>query len=121
MQLEITGEAARQLKRLMAEKQREGEVLRIFVREGGCRGYSYGMAFDRTPREDDVIVDRAGIRVVVDPASAAFLDGATVDYVDSLMGAGFTIQNPNAVSTCGCGQSFRTREHRGRPRSCGGA
>lgn len=114
----LTSQAAEKLKGLLQEKQREDLALRIFVKPGGCRGYSYGMAFDSRVQEDDRTAEVDGVRILIDPFSAAFLEGAEVDYVDSLMGGGFTIRNPNAVSTCGCGQSFRTARQRGEPRSC---
>lgn len=114
----LTAEASAQLKKLLQEKQRPDLMLRIFVQPGGCRGFSYGMAFDQQLREDDTLIEQDGVRIVIDPFSAEFLKGAEVGYVESLMGGGFTIKNPNAVSTCGCGQSFRTAKDRGQPRSC---
>lgn len=114
----LTAEATTQLRRLLAEKNRPGLFLRLFVQPGGCRGFSYGMAFDDDMRDDDVVVEHEGVRIAVDPFSARLLEGARVDYTDALMGGGFTITNPNAVSTCGCGRSFRTRGARGNPQSC---
>jgi iron-sulfur cluster assembly protein len=102
----------------------EGEVkpaLRVYVQSGGCSGYSYGMGLDENPpREDDqVITVKGGMNVYVDAFSAQYLEGAEIDYVDELMGGGFTIQNPNAVRTCGCGHSFQTADGEGEPRACG--
>ncbi|MBS1847900.1 MAG: iron-sulfur cluster insertion protein ErpA [Actinobacteria bacterium] len=87
----------------------EGEVdlaLRVAVKPGGCSGYSYEMYFDADVASDDVTATFGDVRVVVDPGSLAMLEGATLDYSDGLDGAGFAIDNPNATSTCGCGNSF---------------
>lgn len=77
------------------------------------------MALERNPRPDDNIAERDGVKVVVDTNSMQYLDGSTIDFVDSLMGGGFAINNPNAVSSCGCGQSFKTGDQAGAPKSCG--
>lgn len=98
-------------------RDHEGLALRIYVSKGGCSGYSYGMALDEV-RENDHRFDQAGVSVVIDPDSMPLLEGITVDYVHSLMGGGFAIENPNAVASCGCGHSFRTRDSRGDPNSC---
>jgi iron-sulfur cluster assembly accessory protein len=79
--------------------------LRIYVQGGGCSGFSYGMVLDEATDEDQVF-EKAGIKVIVDPMSMRYLDGAEVDYKEDLMGGGFAIKNPNATSTCGCGSSF---------------
>ncbi len=113
----LTQEAMEKVKGLLADKQREDLGLRIFIREGGCRGYSYGMAWD-SPSEDDQVFEQGGVRVLVDPVSTIYLDGAEVDFKDELMGGGFTIHNPNATSTCGCGQSFRSASGGGKACSC---
>ena len=114
----LTPEASAKVKGLLAEKQREDLGLRIFVREGGCRGFSYGMAWD-APEEEDTVFELDGIRVLVDPVSTIYLDGAQVDFKDALMGGGFTITNPNAASTCGCGQSFKSKDGGGAAKACG--
>ena len=102
----VTDSAARHLRSLLAERaEAAGAGLRISVENGGCSGMQYGMTFDQ-PRADDVIAGRDGVNVLVDPGSAAFLQGSVVDYEDSLTGTGFRIQNPNARRTCGCGTSF---------------
>jgi len=94
--------------------------LRVFVQPGGCSGFSYGMGLDENPpRQDDEIVDLAGLKVYVDSFSAQYLEGAEIDFVDQLMGGGFTINNPNAVKTCGCGHSFQTGDGAGEARACG--
>lgn len=81
-------------------------ALRVAVRPGGCSGFSYEMFFDSDITDDDEQVEFGGVKVVVDRESAGFLDGATLDYNDGLMNAGFAINNPNTTRTCGCGQSF---------------
>jgi iron-sulfur cluster assembly accessory protein len=90
---------------LVAEDQPELS-LRVAVRPGGCSGLSYEMFFDSEKASDDIELNYGEVRVVVDPASAQYLDGASLDYKDALQGGGFTINNPNAQRTCGCGQSF---------------
>ena len=78
---------------------------------GGCAGFQYGMAFEKEPRPSDHVVEVAeDVRVVIDPTSAVYLAGSHIDYVDNLMGGGFRIENPNAVASCGCGHSFRTKD-----------
>lgn len=80
--------------------------LRVSVQPGGCSGFKYGLLIEDDAAEDDVIVDRAGYRVFVDPFSAQYLNGVTIDYVSSMQGSGFTFKNPNATGGCGCGSSF---------------
>ena len=101
----ITDKAEVKIRELMKEEQ-DIEGLRIYVRGGGCHGYQYGMAFESKIGEDDTIIEKAGIKVIMDPQSAPLLGGAEVDYVDSLQGSGFSIKNPQAKTTCGCGSSF---------------
>ena len=93
--------------------------LRVYVYSGGCSGYRYGMMLEDQPAAEDVKVESKGINVYVDPQSTQLLKGSEIDYVDTLMGAGFTVNNPNAVSGCGCGSSFRTEESAGAPGACG--
>lgn len=104
----MTPLAAEKVKALLEEKDLTGYGLRVFVSGGGCSGLQYGMAFENDPREDDVISESSDVRIIVDPVSLDYLRGANIDYVDTLMGGGFSIENPNAVSSCGCGHSFRT-------------
>ena len=101
----ITDTAENKIRELMKEEQ-DVEGLRIYVRGGGCHGYQYGMAFESKVGEDDTIIEKDGIKVIMDPQSAPLLSGAEVDYVDSLQGSGFSIKNPQAKTTCGCGSSF---------------
>ena len=104
--VELSPLAAQKLQGIMQEKSLNEHGLRVFIAGGGCSGFQYGMAFENTMEEGDFVFECNGVRMYVDPASAMYLEGATVDYVDSLMGGGFRIENPNAVSTCSCGQSF---------------
>ena len=86
-----------------------GAGLRVGVRGGGCSGFQYSLALDEQ-RDDDQVFEHEGIKVLVDPASLRYVDGSTVDYTESLMGAGFEVQNPNVVASCGCGSSFRVKD-----------
>ncbi len=87
----------------------EGQALRVAVRGGGCSGFQYALALDQ-PKDDDHVIDHAGVSVVVDKVSMQFVFGSEVDYVDGLQGAGFTVNNPNVVAACGCGSSFQVKE-----------
>lgn len=107
----LTQTAADKLLTIMNEKgMRDSHALRVFVSGGGCSGMQYGMSFENAPRAVDTLFEQRGLRVVIDPRSLPYLEGANIDYVDSLMGGGFHIENPNAVSSCGCGHSFRSKE-----------
>ncbi|MGH9188257.1 MAG: iron-sulfur cluster insertion protein ErpA [Acidimicrobiales bacterium] len=102
----LTDTAASKVKDLIEAEGESDLALRVAVRPGGCSGFSYEMFFDSEFETDDLTVEYAGVRVVVDPSSAQLLDGAVLDYKDGLTQAGFSIDNPNAQRTCGCGQSF---------------
>jgi iron-sulfur cluster insertion protein len=104
--LSLTEPAAAKVKELMEAEGNPELALRVAVRPGGCSGYSYEMFFDTDIAGDDITSDIGGVRVVVDPASAPLLTGAQLDFKDGLQGAGFSISNPNAQRSCGCGQSF---------------
>lgn len=104
--LEITPNAAYKIKDLLAEENNPDLKLRIFVQGGGCSGFSYGFTFDEMSNEDDFVIDLDGVNLLVDSMSSMYLQGATVDYIEELMGSQFKITNPNAQSTCGCGSSF---------------
>ena len=106
--INVTPAAAEKLQALLQQRNQVQGGLRVFVSGGGCSGMQYGMAFESEPREQDQIFETEGVKLIVDPNSLQYLMGATVDFVDNLMGGGFAIENPNAVSTCGCGSSFRT-------------
>lgn len=114
----ITEAAAGKLKELIAGQEQQDLYLRLFIAPGGCEGFSYGMAFDNERRDDDQVIERNQVRLLVDAMSAPYLSGAQIDYIKSQMGEGFTVRNPNAISTCGCGHSFRTREEAGQPQPC---
>jgi len=102
----LTDAAADKVKDLIEAEGEPALALRVAVRPGGCSGFSYEMFFDSDVANDDVTTEYGGVRVVVDPSSAQLLEGATLDYKDGLQQAGFSINNPNAQRTCGCGQSF---------------
>jgi len=117
----LTESAAKKLGATMQGKDLpESHALRVFVKGGGCGGMQYGMTFDE-PRDGDQVYEQHGMRVIVDETSLFYVTGASIDYVDNLMGGGFHIDNPQAVSSCGCGSSFRTAEtHTGEtvPETC---
>lgn len=102
----LTDSAADKVKQLISAEGDEGLALRVEVRAGGCSGFAYEMYFDSDVASDDLTVEQGGVKVLVDPASAPLLTGATLDYKDGLDQSGFAITNPNAQKTCGCGQSF---------------
>ncbi len=104
--LVITDVAAAKVGELLEQEGNPDLFLRVAVRPGGCSGFSYEMFFDTDLADDDLQTTAASLKVVVDPASATLLMGSTLDYKDGLQGAGFSINNPNATRTCGCGQSF---------------
>jgi iron-sulfur cluster insertion protein len=101
----ITEKAEQKILEFMKEEQ-DAVGLRIYVRGGGCHGYQYGMAFESKLSDDDTVIEKGGVKVILDSQSAPLLSGAEVDYVDSLQGSGFSIKNPQAKTTCGCGSSF---------------
>lgn len=102
----LTEPAARKVKELMSRENGDAVALRVAVRPGGCSGFTYEMFFDSEINEDDEVAEIHGVKVAVDKVSSKFLDGASLDYREGLMDAGFTLDNPNAQRTCGCGQSF---------------
>ena len=109
--LSLTPVAAAKIRELMAEEEDAGTlVLRVAIQGGGCSGFQYGLGFDAAPAEGDVELTLEGIPVVVDPYSAPYLRGTTIDFLNSISEAGFKIDNPNAVSSCGCGHSFQVEE-----------
>lgn len=108
--IEVTETAAEEAIGLLSGEEYDTDVagLRLFVQQGGCAGLSYGMRFDGEPEDDDQIYEHHGLRVFVDPASLRYIKNSRVDYEGGLQGAGFHVENPNVVSECGCGESFRT-------------
>jgi iron-sulfur cluster assembly protein len=116
--LSLTDAAAVKLQELTKDEASPEIGLRVYVYSGGCSGYRYGMMLEDAPSPEDKAFEANGVRVYVDGQSIELLTGSQIDYVDTLMGAGFTVNNPNAVSGCGCGSSFRTADEAGSPRSC---
>lgn len=116
--LSVTEAAAVKIKQLMAEES-DVSVLRVAIQGGGCSGFQYGLGFDSGAAEGDLEFHEHGVTVVVDPFSAPYLQGAEVDYVDSIQAAGFAINNPNATASCGCGHSFQVAEGENAPADAG--
>ena len=114
----MTSAAADKVKELLKQENDPTLGLRVFVAGGGCSGLQYGMTLDEE-QDGDTVVALDGIKLFVDDMSLGYITGSEVDYVDSLMGAGFTVNNPNAVSSCGCGHSFKTADGGGEARGCG--
>lgn len=106
----LTENAAEAVQDLLKKRELEDHALRVFIAGGGCGGYQYGMAIEAQPRDTDTIFEQFGVKVVIDDVSINYLEGASIDYVDDVMGSGFKIENPNAVSSCGCGNSFNTKD-----------
>lgn len=102
----VTDSAARRIAELKVQEAAAGAFLRIAVSGGGCSGFQYGLSFDDQQNPEDVVFERDGVAVVVDEVSLDLLAGAEIDFVEDLMGASFQIRNPNAASSCGCGNSF---------------
>jgi iron-sulfur cluster assembly protein len=117
----LTPVAAEKVKQLMAEDaDSEQLVLRVAIQGGGCSGFQYGLGFDRGAIEGDLELDQHGVRVVVDPFSAPYLRGATVDFINGLSESGFKIENPNATASCGCGHSFQVADEEAADPHAGG-
>ena len=115
----LTSDAQIRLKELLSKEGNPQLALRIFVSGGGCSGMQYGMAFDDMRRPQDITIDQDGVQIVIDDFSAPYIRGSEIDYVDSLMGAGFTVHNPNAVHSCSCGHSFDTGDDASGAQACG--
>ena len=114
----LTDAAAAKLRELTAEETNPDIGLRVYVYSGGCSGFRYGMMLEDAPTAEDKVLEANGVKVYVDGKSIDLLQGSQIDYVDTLMGAGFTVNNPNAVAACGCGSSFRTADDTGSPKGC---
>jgi iron-sulfur cluster assembly accessory protein len=114
----LSDAAATKLRELTKDEPNPEIGLRVYVYSGGCSGYRYGMMLEDAPTTDDNVLSANGVRVYIDNNSVPLIQGSEIDYVDTLMGAGFTVNNPNAVSGCGCGSSFRTADDAGTARSC---
>jgi iron-sulfur cluster insertion protein len=104
--INVTETCVKRVRELIDEEQNNNLKLRVFVQGGGCSGFQYGFTFDEEQNDDDFGFDVSGVTFVVDSMSAQYLQGADIDYVEDQYGASFTIRNPNAVTTCGCGSSF---------------
>lgn len=116
--LHLTEAAALQIKEMMKENEEEGSFLRVAIKGGGCSGLSYGMGFAPEKEDNDYLTEQHGIQVIVDNNDTDILKGTKIDFKQSLMGGGFTIDNPNAIASCGCGSSFRTAVNAGTPEEC---
>ena len=108
--LNVTESALNTVRGLLIQKEVPDYGLRVFVSGGGCSGLQYGMALDAAPSEHDHVIELEDVKIFIDPSSMMYMDGATIDYEDSIMGGGFKIDNPNAVSSCGCGTSFKAAD-----------
>ena len=106
--INVSPTAASKITELLAEESKEGSGLRVFVQGGGCSGFQYGLMIEDNGSDADQVFESNGVKLFVDPISIRYLSGAEVDFVDTVTGGGFTIKNPNATSTCGCGSSFST-------------
>lgn len=114
----LTEAAALQIKDMMKQNEEEGAFLRVAVKGGGCSGLSYGMGFDHEAQENDIHSEQHGLKILVNKEDAPILKGTKIDFKQSMMGGGFTIDNPNAIASCGCGSSFRTATNTGTPEEC---
>ena len=114
----LTDAAAVKLAELTKDETSPEIGLRVYVYSGGCSGYRYGMMLEDQPTPEDNVIEANGVKVYLDTNSIPLIKGSQIDYVDTLMGAGFTVNNPNAVAACGCGSSFRTADEAGQARSC---
>jgi iron-sulfur cluster assembly accessory protein len=109
----VTPSALAVIQNLLQQRNIPNHALRVFVTGGGCSGLQYGMSFEQNAQEYDKVVAMDGVRILIDPTSLVYLQGATIDFVDSLIGGGFRIDNPNATSSCGCGSSFKSKDGAG--------
>jgi iron-sulfur cluster assembly protein len=108
--LTLTEGAAEMVKDLISQQERDDLALRVYVAGGGCSGLQYGMALDENVEPDDVVFEVSGVKMVIDSQSLKYISGSVVDYVDTGMGGGFKVENPNATGGCGCGSSFSTED-----------
>ncbi len=116
--VQLSEAAAIQVKTMQQHNEEDGAYLRIAVKGGGCSGLSYGMAFDQANEEKDYFDEQHGIQIIVDKEDAPIITGTVIDFKQSLMGGGFTIDNPNAIASCGCGSSFKSAVRESTPQSC---
>jgi iron-sulfur cluster assembly protein len=106
--ISVTPKAAEKVKEFMKQEGREDLYLRVYVSGGGCAGLSYGMGFEEKADEEDTVIEENGVKLLVDSYSSRHLQGTEIDYIESLMGSGFKINNPNVTKSCSCGHSFST-------------
>ena len=104
--IEFTTSAAQKVCELASQQNKKTQMLRVYIEGGGCSGFQYGFELAQSSNDDDTVIEKAGVKLVVDPLSFQYLAGSEVDYRDDLMGARFVVNNPNAVTTCGCGASL---------------
>ncbi|EAO56708.1 HesB protein family [Bacillus thuringiensis serovar israelensis ATCC 35646] len=116
--IEVTEQAAFQIKDMLKDAEDGEKYVRLAVHGGGCTGLSYGLGFEVEPKEDDTVLEFFGVEFVIDTESAPIVKGVKIDYKQSMLGGGFTIDNPNAIASCGCGSSFRTATNAGKPEEC---
>ena len=119
-EISLTPGAREHFSKLLSERNMPDHGLRVFVSGGGCSGMQYGMAMEAESREFDTIVEKDGLKVFIDPTSLMYMRGASIDYSGDLMGGGFSIDNPQAVASCGCGHSFRATENAPAPAATAG-
>lgn len=112
--------AADAVKNLLEKRNLDGYALRVFVQGGGCSGFQYGMALEGNIRDNDTVIQEHGVKVVIDEVSIEYMRGASIDYIEDVMGSGFKIDNPNAMASCGCGSSTQTQDGSGTPNGCSG-
>ncbi len=108
--LTLTPLAVERVRQFIAKDKSKANGLRVFVMPGGCSGYQYGMVLEKEAKEDDITFEESGLNIYIDNESARLLAGSSIDFVETIQGSGFKINNPNAVSSCGCGNSFSTAE-----------
>ena len=114
----LTEPASFQIKDMMQHNDEQGAYLRVAVKGGGCSGLSYGMNFDTNKNDDDLLDEQFGLQIIVSQLDAPILKGTKIDYKQSLLGGGFTIDNPNAIASCGCGTSFKAAGRESTPQNC---
>jgi len=105
-QVTITNDAFKKINDLLSEENNPKLKLRTFVQGGGCSGFQYGFTFDEDQNDDDFLIEKDSVKILIDAMSMQYLEGAVIDYKEDIMGASFSIKNPNAETTCGCGSSF---------------
>ncbi|QRG66840.1 iron-sulfur cluster insertion protein ErpA [Brevibacillus choshinensis] len=114
----LTEQASHKVKEMLAAEDKPNLFLRVGVRPGGCSGFTYGMGWDQDMKEGDQVFEQHGVKIVVDKDSYQYINGTEIDYKESMMGGGFSIENPNAVASCGCGSSFKTALAEGKAEKC---